>query len=130
MTSTRPPSRSPGPVPRSVTLRPPDWSLRPGRAGAPRHPRTRLLLLNSPAQPDRQGVHRRRAERASPRVCQEHDLIVVTDEVYEHIVFDGAHVPLASLPGMRERTVTICVGRQDVLVHRMEGGLGVRPAPL
>src|SRR5262249_369506 len=40
----------------------------------------------------------------------EHDLVVVTDEVYEHLVFDGAHVPVASLPGMRDRTVTISSG--------------------
>ena len=44
------------------------------------------------------------------RLCIEHDLLAVTDEVYEHLVFDGEHVPLATLPGMRDRTVTISSG--------------------
>ena len=61
-------------------------------------------------------------------LAHEHDLLVVTDEVYEHLVFDGEHVPIATLPGMRDRTVTISSGGQDVLVHRLEGRLGVRAA--
>ncbi len=44
------------------------------------------------------------------RVCVEHDLLAVTDEVYEHLVYDGEHVPLATLPGMRDRTVVISSG--------------------
>ncbi|QRP45565.1 pyridoxal phosphate-dependent aminotransferase [Amycolatopsis sp. FDAARGOS 1241] len=70
-------------------------------------PRTRAVLLNSPHNPT--GTVFSRAElEAVAAVCVEHDLIAVTDEVYEHLVFDGAeHVPLATLPGMRERTVAI-----------------------
>ena len=49
---------------------------------------------------------------------------MVSDEVYEHLVFEGEHVPIASLPGMRERTVTISSAAQDVLLHRLEGRLG------
>ena len=59
----------------------------------------------------------------------ERDLIVVTDEVYEHIVFDGEHVPIATLPGMADRTVTISSAGQDLLLHRLEGGLGDRHRP-
>ncbi|MET9256991.1 pyridoxal phosphate-dependent aminotransferase [Streptomyces sp. NPDC003717] len=69
-------------------------------------PRTRLLLLNSPHNPT--GTVLTRAElTAIAELAVERDLLVVTDEVYEHLVFDGEHVPLISLPGMRERTVSI-----------------------
>ncbi|UQX01834.1 pyridoxal phosphate-dependent aminotransferase [Streptomyces sp. RerS4] len=69
-------------------------------------PRTRLLLLNTPHNPT--GTVLTREELAViAELAIERDLLVVTDEVYEHLVFEGAHVPLASLPGMRERTVTI-----------------------
>ncbi|MET8504202.1 pyridoxal phosphate-dependent aminotransferase [Streptomyces sp. NPDC004787] len=69
--------------------------------------RTRLILLNTPHNPT--GTVLSRTElTAVAELAQERDLLVVTDEVYEHLVFDGAeHIPLASLPGMRERTVTI-----------------------
>ncbi|MBA0052988.1 putative succinyldiaminopimelate transaminase DapC [Streptomyces sp. AJS327] len=68
--------------------------------------RTRLILLNSPHNPT--GTVLSRSELAAvAELCVERDLLVVTDEVYEHLVFDGEHLPLASFPGMRERTVTI-----------------------
>ncbi|GIG40343.1 aminotransferase [Cellulomonas phragmiteti] len=69
-------------------------------------PRTRLLLLNSPHNPT--GAVLDRDELAAvARVAVAHDLLVVTDEVYEHLVFDVEHVPIATLPGMAERTLTI-----------------------
>lgn len=69
-------------------------------------PRTRLLLLNTPHNPT--GTVLTREElTVIAEIAVERDLLVVTDEVYEHLVFEGSHVPLASLPGMRERTVTI-----------------------
>ncbi|MEA5361801.1 pyridoxal phosphate-dependent aminotransferase [Amycolatopsis sp., V23-08] len=70
-------------------------------------PRTRAILVNSPHNPT--GTVFTRAELdALATLCVEHDLIAVTDEVYEHLVFDDAeHIPLATLPGMRERTVSI-----------------------
>ncbi|MFD8010661.1 pyridoxal phosphate-dependent aminotransferase [Streptomyces sp. NPDC058955] len=70
-------------------------------------PRTRLILLNTPHNPT--GTVLTRAELAAiAELAVERDLLVVTDEVYEHLVFDGAaHVPIATLPGMRDRTVTI-----------------------
>ncbi|GGU32008.1 aminotransferase [Streptomyces violascens] len=70
-------------------------------------PRTRLILLNTPHNPT--GTVLTRAELAAvAELACERDLLVITDEVYEHLVFDGAeHIPLASCPGMRERTVTI-----------------------
>lgn len=68
--------------------------------------RTRLILLNSPHNPT--GMVATRDElTAIADLAIRHDLLVVTDEVYEHLVFDGEHIPMATLPGMRERTVTI-----------------------
>ncbi|MET9860785.1 pyridoxal phosphate-dependent aminotransferase [Streptomyces smyrnaeus] len=68
--------------------------------------RTRLILLNTPHNPT--GTVLRRDELAAvAELCVERDLLAVTDEVYEHLVFDGAHHPLAGFPGMRERTVSI-----------------------
>jgi N-succinyldiaminopimelate aminotransferase len=89
-----------------VTLRPP--LFRPSLAAlrAAITPRTRLVLLNSPHNPT--GCVFSRAELAAiAALACEHDLLVVTDEVYEHVVFDGEHVPIVSMPGMRERTVSI-----------------------
>jgi len=94
---------------RVVPLAAPDFHL--DRAALERAitPRTRLLLLNSPGNPAcRVFTRAELAEIAG--LCVRHDLVVVTDEVYEHIVYEGEHVPLATLPGMRERTVTISSG--------------------
>jgi N-succinyldiaminopimelate aminotransferase len=68
--------------------------------------RTRLILLNSPHNPT--GMVATPGELAAiAELAVERDLLVVTDEVYEHVVFDGQHVPMATLPGMRERTVSV-----------------------
>ncbi|MET9377785.1 pyridoxal phosphate-dependent aminotransferase [Streptomyces sp. NPDC002992] len=92
-----------------VTLRPHDGAFRLDldELRAAVTDRTRLILLNTPHNPT--GTVLSRAElTAIAELAQERNLLVVTDEVYEHLVFDGAeHLPIASLPGMRERTVTI-----------------------
>jgi len=90
-----------------VTLRAPSFRIDVEALRAAVTPRTRLLLINSPHNPT--GMALTDAEREAIRaVAVEHDLIVVSDEVYEHLVFDDrAHVPLATLPGMAERTITI-----------------------
>jgi N-succinyldiaminopimelate aminotransferase len=94
---------------RVVTLRAPDYSFEPDELRAAITPRTRLVLLNSPHNPT--GKVFTRAELALVAdLVREHDLLVVTDEVYEHLVYDGEHVPMATLPGMRDRTVTIGSG--------------------
>ena len=80
--------------------------VRPRRAGAAVTARTRLLLLNSPHNPTGKVFSRAELEQVAA-VCREHDLVAVTDEVYEHLVFEGEHVPLATLDGMAERTITI-----------------------
>ena len=89
-----------------VTLRPPDFRPDLDALRAAVSPRTRLILLNTPHNPT--GAVLTPAELAAVAdVAREHDLLVITDEVYEHLVFDGEHVPIASLPGMAGRTVTI-----------------------
>jgi N-succinyldiaminopimelate aminotransferase len=91
---------------RPVKLAPPDFRLEAAALEAAVTPRTRVLVLNSPNNPAGHVFTRSELE-AIAAVCIRHDVVVVTDEVYEHIVFDGAHVPIATLHGMRERTVTI-----------------------
>ena len=90
-----------------VTLHPPAYALDGAALRAAVTPRTRVLLVNSPHNPT--GAVLGRDELATVAdVAVEHDLVVVTDEVYEHLVFDGAeHVTLASLPGMRGRTLVL-----------------------
>jgi N-succinyldiaminopimelate aminotransferase len=89
-----------------ITLRPPDWAVDPDELAAAIGPRTRLLLLNSPHNPTGKVFSCAELDLVAA-VCREHDLVAVADEVYEHLVFDGEHVPLATLPGMAERTLTI-----------------------
>ncbi len=90
-----------------VTLRPPDYDLDVDALRSVVTPRTRAILLNSPHNPTGTVVGRERLELVAA-LCVEHDLVAITDEVYEHLTYDGAeHVPLATLPGMRDRTVTI-----------------------
>ena len=103
---------------------------RRGRRCAPRSPpRTRLVLLNTPHNPTGKVFTRAELELVAA-LAREHDAWVVTDEVYEHLVFDGAeHVPIATLPGMCERTRHDLLGRQDLLGHGLEGRLGAPGRP-
>ena len=94
---------------RVVQLHPPDYSLDMDELAAAVSPRTRLILLNSPHNPTGKVFSRPELEGVA-RLCLEHDILAVTDEVYEHLIFEGEHVPLATLPGMRDRTVTISSG--------------------
>jgi N-succinyldiaminopimelate aminotransferase len=98
-----------GAVRRPVTLRPSGdrFTFDPAELRAAVTPRTRLILVNSPHNPTGTVFSRGELEVIAG-LCREHDLIAVTDEVYEYLTFDAAeHVPLATLPGMRERTVAI-----------------------
>ena len=91
---------------RVVTLRPPSFDYDPADLEAVITPKTRAILVNTPHNPTGKVFRRDELEHIA-RLCVEHDLIAITDEVYEHLVFDGEHIGLASLPGMRERTVVI-----------------------
>jgi N-succinyldiaminopimelate aminotransferase len=91
---------------RPVTLRPPRFELDADALRSAIGERARVMLINSPHNPTGRVLGRAELE-AIAAACIEHDLVCVTDEVYEHLVFDGEHIPLATLPGMAERTLTI-----------------------
>jgi N-succinyldiaminopimelate aminotransferase len=95
-----------GAVLRPVTLHHPDYRLDVDALRAAVSPRTRLLLINSPHNPTGRVLDRTELT-AIAELAVERDLVVVTDEVYEHLAFDREHIPLATLPGMRDRTVSI-----------------------
>jgi N-succinyldiaminopimelate aminotransferase len=91
----------------AVTLRPPDYAIDPEALAAAFSSRTRLVLVNSPHNPTGKVFTRAELELIATH-CRERDVLAVSDEVYEHLVFDGReHVPLATLPGMAARTLTI-----------------------
>ena len=91
-------------------------------------PKARVIIVNSPHNPTGRVFSREELQRIADLVI-EHDLIAITDEVYEHLVFDGLeHIPLSTLPGMAERTLSISSPRQDVQRHGLEGRLGDGPA--
>jgi len=96
-----------GAVPRSVRLVPPAWSLPREELAAAFSPRTKLLVLNSPMNPAGK-VFARDELAFLASLLEQHDALAVCDEVYEHLVFgDAAHIPLMTLPGMRERVLRI-----------------------
>jgi aspartate/methionine/tyrosine aminotransferase len=96
-----------GAVPRLVRLRPPDWSFDPIELRAVFSNRTKAIILNSPNNPTGKVFTRAELELIAG-LCQEFDALAITDEIYEHIVYDGqAHVPIMSLDGMRDRSILI-----------------------
>ncbi len=96
-----------GAVRRLVPLRAPDWTFDPDELRAAFSPRTKAIIVNSPNNPTGKVFSREELEQIG-RLCQEFDALVVTDEIYEHILFDGAeHIPMMTLEGMRSRTVLI-----------------------
>ena len=96
-----------GATPRFVRLREPDWSFDPEELAAAFGNRTKAIVINTPNNPTGKVFTREELEQIAA-LCRKWDVVAVTDEIYEHILYDGArHVTLAGLPGMRERTVTI-----------------------
>jgi len=119
-----------GAVPKLVRLHPPDWSFDPEElAAAAAGPRAKLLLLNTPHNPTGKVFTRDELAQVAA-LCAAHDLLAVTDEVYEHLVFDGSHVPLATLPGMHDRTVTISSGGKTFSFTGWKVGWVTAAAPL
>jgi N-succinyldiaminopimelate aminotransferase len=114
---------------RRVALNPPDWRFDPAELAAAVSERTRLVLLNSPHNPTGRVLDRAELEAVAV-VCRDQDLIAVTDEVYEHLVFEGEHVPLATLPGMAERTLTISSIGKTFSVTGWKIGWACGPADL
>jgi len=119
-----------GGVRRPVTLRAPDFRLDLDSMAAAIGERTRLILLNTPHNPTGTVLTRVELEGVA-RLAIEHDLVVVTDEVYEHLVFDGReHVPIATLPGMAERTLSISSSGKTFSLTGWKIGWATGPAEL
>ncbi|HET7277470.1 MAG TPA: pyridoxal phosphate-dependent aminotransferase [Dermatophilaceae bacterium] len=119
-----------GGVRRPVTLRAPDFRLDLGSMEAAIGGRTKLILLNTPHNPTGTVLTRTELEGVA-RLAIEHDLVVVTDEVYEHLVFDGSeHVPIATLPGMAERTLSISSSGKTFSFTGWKIGWATGPAEL
>jgi N-succinyldiaminopimelate aminotransferase len=115
---------------RLVTLRPPDYAVDPEALAAAFSPRTRVVLLNSPHNPTGKVFTRAELELIAAQ-CAERDVLAITDEVYEHLTFDGcAHVPLATLPGMAERTLSISSSGKTFSLTGWKIGWATGPRPL
>jgi aminotransferase len=96
-----------GAVPRFVRLREPEWSFDAAELAAAFNSKTRAIVVNTPNNPTGKVFSRVEMEQIAA-LCRKWDVVCVTDEIYEHILYDGAeHVSMAALDGMRERTVTI-----------------------
>jgi aminotransferase len=89
-----------------VTLQAPDWNFRPQDLEAVVTPHTRAIMINSPANPSGKVFTRQELEWLAD-FARRHDLFVFTDEIYEYFIYEGSHISPATLPGMRERTITI-----------------------
>ncbi len=119
-----------GVEPKLVTMRPPDWRLDLAAVAAAAGPRTRLVVVNTPANPSGKVFTRAELEGIA-KICREKDLVAVTDEIYEHILYDGReHLSLATLSGMRERTVTISGLSKTFAITGWRIGYAVAPEPL
>ncbi|MEM7338252.1 MAG: pyridoxal phosphate-dependent aminotransferase [Actinomycetota bacterium] len=120
---------------RPVLLHPPadgnpSWSFDPDELRRAFSPKTRLILLNSPHNPTGKVFSRPELELIA-ELCQEHDVLAVTDEVYEHLVFTGGeHVPLSTLPGMAERTLTVSSGGKTFSFTGWKIGWATGPAEI
>jgi aspartate/methionine/tyrosine aminotransferase len=118
-----------GATPRYVTLHEPDWSIDPDELRAAFGPRTRGIVVNSPHNPTGKVFTRPELELIAD-LCLEFDAIAFTDDIYEHIVFEGEHIPLATLPGMAARTVSIHSMSKTYSVTGWRIGWTIAPADL
>jgi aminotransferase len=90
-----------------VTLHPPDWRFDKAELRKAFSPKTKAIIINSPGNPTGHVLDREQLEYIA-ELCQEFDAIAITDEIYEHILYDGAqHIPMMAIPGMRDRTLLI-----------------------
>ncbi len=118
-----------GGIKKVITLSPPEYSFDPAELESLVTAKTKLILLNTPHNPSGK-VFSAAEMSAVADIAKRHDLIVVTDEVYEHLVFDGEHIPMASLPGMWDRTVTISSGGKTFSFTGWKIGWVCAPAAL
>jgi aminotransferase len=116
-----------GAKPVFVPLEPPDFAFDPDRLRKAVSPRTKAIVFNSPNNPSGKVFSRAELQTIAD-VCLEHGLLAITDEIYEHIVYDGlGHTPIATLPGMAERTITISGISKSYSVTGWRVGYAVAP---
>ncbi|TAN31612.1 aminotransferase class I/II-fold pyridoxal phosphate-dependent enzyme [bacterium] len=118
-----------GAVPRFVSLCAPDWSFDPDELRRAFNRKTRAIVVNTPQNPTGKVYSRQELELIAG-LCVEHDAIAITDEIYEHLVYRGRHISLATLPGMAERTITISGASKTFSVTGWRIGWLVAPPPL
>ncbi len=118
-----------GATPRYVALRPPDWSFDPDALRNVLSIRTRAIVLNSPHNPTGKVFTRDELDTIAG-IAREHDLLVFADDIYEHLVYEGEHIPIATLPGMRERTVAVNSVSKTYSVTGWRVGWVIAPAAL
>ncbi|HUP27969.1 MAG TPA: methionine aminotransferase, partial [Chloroflexia bacterium] len=119
-----------GGVPRFVTLRPPDWNFSEQDLAGLFSSKTRAVIVNTPHNPTGKVFSEAELELIA-RLCIRHDALAITDEVYEHLVYDGnRHISLATLPGMRERTVTINSAAKTFSITGWKIGYVIAPPDL
>ena len=120
-----------GAVPRFVALRlEPGFPFDPDQLRAAVTPRTKAIIVNTPHNPTGKVFTRAELEEIAA-LCQRHNLVAITDEVYEHILYDGhAHISLATLPGMADRTVTVNSISKSYSVTGWRVGWTIAPAPI
>jgi aminotransferase len=119
-----------GAVPRTVALHPPDWTFDESELASAFTERTRGIVINTPNNPTGK-VFSREELGAVAELCQRWDAVVFTDEIYEHITYDGhRHVPPASIPGLEDRTVTISALSKTYAVTGWRVGWVVAPDAL
>ena len=118
-----------GAVPRYVTLRPPRWDFDGEELSAAFNERTRAIVVNTPHNPSGKVFGRDELELIA-RLCIEHDAIAITDEIYEHLVYRGRHLSMATLPDMAERTITISGASKTYSVTGWRVGWLIAPPTL
>ena len=118
-----------GASPRYVALQPPDWSFDPDALRAAFNAKTRAIVVNTPHNPTGKVYSKAELELIA-ELCLEHDVIAITDEIYEHLVYRGKHVSLATLPGMAERTITISGASKTYSVTGWRVGWLIAPRSL
>jgi aminotransferase len=118
-----------GAVPRYVALRPPDWSFDADELRRAFTPRTRAIVINTPHNPSGKVYSREELELIAG-LCIEHGAIAITDEIYEHLVYRGKHISMATLPGMAERTITISGASKTYSVTGWRVGWLIAPPTL
>jgi aminotransferase len=118
-----------GARPRFVALRPPDWSFDEGELRRAFNAKTRAIVVNTPQNPTGK-VYSREELGLIAELCREHDAIAITDEIYEHMVYEGEHISIATLPGMAERTITISGASKTYSVTGWRVGWLIAPPAL